>query len=1044
MIHKMKTYALALSCMLAYASAYSQTAPTFTEWEDLGVNELNRLPLHTDFHVYPTETAALADDFSKSPDCLPLDGNWKFRWIKDFPSNLMPDDWTSPAYDDKGWNDMPVPGMWELNGFGDPVYLNTGYPWRGHFKTNPPHVPRENNHVGYYRRSVSVPSDWKSKEVVAHLGAVSSCVYLWVNGKFAGYAEDSKSAAEFDITRLLHPGENTMAMMVLRWCDGTYCEDQDFWRLTGVSRSSYLYCRDRDNRLDDIVITPDVNLADNTGELEVDLKLTGSPRVEYKLLDATGKAVKRGSLPKGDTSFTIDVANPGKWSAEDPYLYKLIVYLKNNGKVVSATARNVGFRRVEISGSQLLVNGQPVLIKGVNRHEMDPDAGYAVSRERMEQDVRLMKEFNINAVRTSHYPYDEYFYELCDRYGIYVCAEANQESHGLGYEDKSPAKTKMFESQIMERNRHNVSLLRNHPSIIIWSLGNETVDGPNFTRAYQWVRSVDPSRPILYNQAEKGSNTDFYCHTYLHPNVCEKYSRSTAPIDAKPLLLSEYSHAMGNSSGGLKEYMQLVRKYPKFQGGFIWDFVDQGLADVNDKGNRIYRYGGDYNSYDPSDVNFNCNGLFNPDRIPSPQVYEVKHQYRNILVGDDDVRNGRIRVTNENFFTDLSGYRLDWNLTADGDTMANGSVNDLDVAPQSCSVVTLGGLKEYLKKKGEKISGRELLLNLDFRLKNAEGLLGKNHTVASEQLCLSPWRSVTAAVDGNEAKPMVTSGDSLLKVTFCDGYVCFDSRTGCISAYEYKGKNLLGENGKLRANFWRAVTDNDMGAELQKKLAPWRNPEIRMMYFNFREEKDGVAVRVSYRLPELNSDLFMDYLIHGDGSIVIDETLDARSCTADRMLRFGMELKLDSSFNVSEYYGRGPVENYPDRREGVRVGRYVQSVKDQPFPYVRPQETGTKGDMRWWSQISEDGTRLTFRSDGLFYASASNYSVESLDEGMKKHQTHFGDVTPDRDVYLYLDSEFAGVGGVNSWTPDAQALDKYRVYPGLKHFRIHITPSSNR
>ena len=566
---------------LMAATAWADNQPTFTEWHDMQVNEINRFPTHTSFFAYENIPAAQEGNMKASGNYLSLEGQWKFKWVEN--ADQRPTDFFAEGYDDSQWGRMNVPGLWELNGYVDPIYVNIGFGWRGHFQNNPPNVPEKDNHVGSYRRVVNIPDSWNGKQVVAHFGSVTSNMYLWVNGQFVGYTEDSKMAAEFDLTPYLKKGDNLIAFQTFRWCDGSYCEDQDFWRLSGVARDCYLYARDKAIHIDDVRITPDLVNNYKDGRLNVKVNFSGKCNLTFELFDADGKSVAVKALEnlKGNTAeVTLDVKAPNKWTAETPYLYTLVVCPTTpNARFTAyeAIPQKVGFRKVEIRNSQLLVNGEAVYIKGADRHELDPDGGYVVSRERMIEDIKIMKRFNINAVRTCHYPDDPIWYDLCDEYGIYLCAEANQESHGFGYRPDSEAKKPQFALQILQRNQHNVGVNFNHPSVIIWSMGNETVDGPNFTAAYQWIKSQDLSRPVHWEQAGGGPNTDIRCPMYASQEWCERYAKSERPEDQKPLIQCEYSHAMGNSCGGFKEYWDLVRRYAKFQGGFIWDFVDQAL-----------------------------------------------------------------------------------------------------------------------------------------------------------------------------------------------------------------------------------------------------------------------------------------------------------------------------------------------------------------------------------------------------------------------------------------------------------------------------------
>ena len=628
------------------ALALTANAQSFKEWLDPEINAVNRAPMHTNYFAYESADAAMQGKKAQSTNYMTLNGTWKFSWVRN--ADQRPTDFWKVGFNDKGWNNLQVPAVWELNGYGDPIYVNTGYAWRNQFQNNPPEVPTENNHVGSYRREIIVPADWKGKDIIAHFGSVTSNMYLWVNGRYVGYSEDSKLEAEFDLTPYLKPGQtNLIAFQVFRWCDGTYLEDQDFFRYSGVGRDCYLYARNK-KRIQDIRITPDLDEAYKNGSLRVTLDLKGSGNVNLELLDATGKAVATETA-KGSGTILMNVENPHKWTAETPYLYTLRATLQGSNEVIPV---KVGFRKIELKGDQILVNGQAVLFKGADRHEIDPDGGYVVSPERMIQDIQVMKKFNINAVRTCHYPDDNLWYDLCDQYGLYVVAEANVESHGMGYREKTLAKRTDYAKAHMERNQRNVQRGFNHPSIIFWSLGNEAGFGPNFEACYRWIKNEDSSRAVQYEQAHGNEFTDIDCPMYADYKHMERYGQRT---DAKkPLIQCEYAHAMGNSQGGFKEYWDLIRKYPNLQGGFIWDFVDQSVRWKGKDGVTIYAYGGDFNRYDGSDKNFCDNGLISPDRVPNPHMYEVGYYYQNIWTTPADLKNREVNVYNDNFFRDLS------------------------------------------------------------------------------------------------------------------------------------------------------------------------------------------------------------------------------------------------------------------------------------------------------------------------------------------------------------------------------------------------------
>ena len=678
--------------------ALTAGAQTFQEWRNPEINAVNRAPMHTNYFAFENADAAMKADKKQSTNYMTLNGTWKFNWVKDADSR--PTDFWKTDFNDKGWDDLQVPAVWELNGYGDPIYVNVGYAWRNQFQNNPPEVPTENNHVGSYRREIVVPASWKGKDIIAHFGSVTSNMYLWVNGRYVGYSEDSKLEAEFDLTPYLKPGQkNLIAFQVFRWCDGTYLEDQDFFRYSGVGRDCYLYARNK-KRIQDIRVTPDLDAAYQNGSLAVNLDLKGSGKVDLELVDAQGKQVATATANKSGL-VTMNVENPKKWSAETPYLYTLRASMQGSNEVIPV---KVGFRKIELKGDQILVNGKAILFKGADRHEMDPDGGYVVSPERMLQDIQIMKQFNLNAVRTCHYPDDNLWYDLCDQYGIYVVAEANIESHGMGYGDKTLAKNPSYKKAHLERNQRNVQRGFNHPSIIFWSLGNEAGDGPNFEQCYKWIKAEDPSRACQYEQARQKEHTDIFCPMYYDYNGMEKYGQRTDAT--KPLIQCEYAHAMGNSQGGFKEYWDLIRKYPNLQGGFIWDFVDQSCRWKGKDGVMIYAYGGDFNRFDASDNNFCDNGLISPDRVPNPHMYEVGHFYQNIWTTPADLSKGEVNVFNENFFRDLSAYYMEWQVLKDGKVIRTGRVDDLKVAPQETAKITLN--------IGKTCTCKEWLLNVSY------------------------------------------------------------------------------------------------------------------------------------------------------------------------------------------------------------------------------------------------------------------------------------------------------------------------------------------
>ena len=1012
------------------ALALTANAQSFKEWLDPEINAVNRAPMHTNYFAYESADAAMQGKKAQSTNYMTLNGTWKFSWVRN--ADQRPTDFWKVGFNDKGWNNLQVPAVWELNGYGDPIYVNTGYAWRNQFQNNPPEVPTENNHVGSYRREIIVPADWKGKDIIAHFGSVTSNMYLWVNGRYVGYSEDSKLEAEFDLTPYLKPGQtNLIAFQVFRWCDGTYLEDQDFFRYSGVGRDCYLYARNK-KRIQDIRITPDLDEAYKNGSLRVTLDLKGSGNVNLELLDATGKAVATETA-KGSGTILMNVENPHKWTAETPYLYTLRATLQGSNEVIPV---KVGFRKIELKGDQILVNGKAVLFKGADRHEMDPDGGYVVSPERMLQDIQIMKQFNLNAVRTCHYPDDNLWYDLCDQYGIYVVAEANIESHGMGYGDKTLAKNPSYKKAHLERNQRNVQRGFNHPSIIFWSLGNEAGDGPNFEQCYKWIKAEDPSRACQYEQARQKEHTDIFCPMYYDYNGMEKYGQRTDAT--KPLIQCEYAHAMGNSQGGFKEYWDLIRKYPNLQGGFIWDFVDQSCRWKGKDGVMIYAYGGDFNRFDASDNNFCDNGLISPDRVPNPHMYEVGHFYQNIWTTPADLSKGEVNVFNENFFRDLSAYYMEWQVLKDGKVIRTGRVDDLKVAPQETAKITLN--------IGKTCTCKEWLLNVFYKLKNREGLLPAGFTVAKNQLTLNDYKAPSMDLKNVETTNVATVVPQIIDnqyhylIVKGNNFVAeFNKQNGYLSKYAVDGTEMLKEGAALTPNFWRAPTDNDMGAGLQNRYAAWKNPGLKLVSLNSKTENDQIVVNAEYDMKNVSAKLYLTYVINNEGAIKVTQKMTAdKNAKVSPMFRFGMQMQMPKCFETVEYYGRGPVENYSDRNHSTDLGIYRQSVDEQFYSYIRPQETGTKTDIRWWKQLNAGGNGLKVVGDAPFSASALHYTICSLDDGEQKDQRHSPEVQKADLTNLIIDKAQMGLGCVNSW--GALPLPQYMLPYGDYEFTFILTP----
>ena len=1052
---------LAFAAVMTFAAAVKK-APC---WMDPNVNRINAMTPRATFFAY--ENSDLAQKMKKeaSSRFMTMEGAWKFFWVKDH--DKAPQNFFAAGYDDSKWVEFPVPGLFEINGYGDRTYVNVGYSWATQFSPNPPYIEEKNNYTGSYRREFQIPADWKGEKVYMHVGSATSNLTLWVNGKYVGYSEDSKGEVEFDVTKYLIPGrKNLFAMQVMRWCDGSYVEDQDFWRFSGIAREVYLYATPK-ARVSDVFITPDLvnNYQDGTLTVDVSAENANGNQVNLSLKDKNGTTVAQadGKIAGGKMKHVFQVQNPEKWTAETPNLYTLYITLSNSKGISEVIPQHVGFRKVEIKNSQLLVNGKAVYIKGVDRHEMDPKGGYVVSVDRMIQDIQVMKHMNINAVRTCHYEDDPRWYDLCDQYGIYLTAETNIESHGMGYGEKTLAKNLSYQKTHIERQDHNVFVNKNHPSIIVWSLGNEAGNGVNFEKAYDHVKASDPSRPVQYERAcfpdeqydyQKGwkmTKTDIFCPMYLSPDACEDYAKKNLP---QPLIQCEYSHAMGNTDGNFKEYWDLVRKYPNYQGGYIWDFVDQGLSDVNKEGHKIYTYGGDYGRYPATDNNFNCNGLVNPDRQLHPHAYEVTYFYQNIWTTPVDLQNGKIKVFNENFFRTLDYVTLNWSLLCDGKEVGKGSVENINIPAHESAEYTLAGYE--LPKDAQ---GKELLLNVTFTLKNDEPLMSKGDRVAYQQLPIQGYEfptenSVTTASapvvaktekkgkDKEAAQTGVQKEEQLacLKLTAGRLAVTFNKGTGWVDYLDVDDTPMFEKGYSMTPDFWRAPTDNDMGAGIHKQLRAWLDPEIKLTEFNCTPSGENMVVVAHYDIPATSSKLQMTYTVTPKGELLVNEkmTVDPNAKQKPEMLRYGMQCVMSEAFQKLSFYGRGPVENYCDRNNNSVLGIYNQDVATQYWSYIRPQESGNKTDIRWWKVMNEDGSGLCFYGFKPMECSTLNYLTADLDDGLEKHQHHSGDLTPRPFSVVHISDRQMGVGGITSW--GTWPLKKYRIPYENQNFSFVISP----
>lgn len=1020
-----RTIANVSLCLAMLSMSSGALAQSESRWQNVNINQQNREPRRANFFAFENLEKAQSFDKKKSANYLSMEGMWKFYFVKDH--NKRPANFFALKYDDSQWKDFPVPGLFELNGYGDATYKNIGYAWATQFDPNPPYISELNNYTGSYRRTFELPKDWKGKDVYFHVGSATSNLTLWVNGKYVGYSEDSKVAAEFNISKYLKPGKNLIAMQVMRWCDGSYFEDQDFWRFTGIAREVYLYARPKlhaaDIRLNAAL---ENNYQDGVLNYKVSLK-GGKTDVAITLCDKEGKQIAQATGAQG----VIKVPKVNAWTAETPYLYKAYITLKNKQGAAEVIPQKVGFRNVEIKNAQLLVNGQPVLVKGADRHEMDPDGGYVVSLERMIQDIKIMKQLNINAVRTSHYPCDPRWYDLCDEYGIYITAEANLESHGMGYEEKSLAKFPEYIVPHIERNEGNVKPLINHPSVIVWSLGNESGYGVNFEKAYDWVKACDKTRPAQYERGGYDSKTDIYCPMYIGYEESESYCKSNG---TKPYIQCEYAHAMGNSEGGFKEYWDLIRKYPKYQGGYIWDFVDQGLRDKSPvTGKEIFTYGGDYGRYPASDYNFNCNGIIAPNRRLNPHAYEIQYVLQNVWIKDFDAENGSFNVYNENFFKNIDDLSLTATLFANGVKLTTVAIPDTKgIAPQATKLVKSEALKSAIEKAEAEHATEEITINFAFASDGSQPLVDKGQVMARQQIVLNGYEFDKVDAPANTgSKIEVEETNSYVKVSAERMSVTIGKKTGMIDYLDVDGEPMLKFRESMTPEFWRAPTDNDYGASLQKKMRVWKNPQMNLKSFDKSESKDSVVLTANFEMPEVKAELMLRYRINAAGEVTVTEkmTTDKEAKVAD-LFRYGMQLQMPSSFSKLEYYGRGPEENYIDRHSSSFIGKYEANVKDEYYPYVRPQESGNHTDIRYFSIFNPTtGKGITFEGYAPMECSAIPYLVEDLDAGIEKEHAwgqHSGDLVEKGLVQLHIQQRQFGLGCIDSW--GASPMEKYRMH----------------
>jgi beta-galactosidase len=988
------------------------------EITDIGITSVNTEKPNCTMLPCSGIEEAIQDDPAESPYYLSLNGTWKFHWVSK-PSE-RPAGFYDPRFNDRKWDNIEVPSDWQMKGYDYPIYVNILYPWYEPY----PQVPMQYNPVGSYRRSFTLPDTWEGREILLHFGGVNSAFYVWVNGNYLGYSEDSKTPSEFNVTRYVKKGKNTIAVQVFRWCDGSYLEDQDFFRLSGIEREIYMiavpliHVRDVfvKANLDDTyqkgVFSVDYSIANSDtvqdGQCGVEIALMGPD--QKPVFEPVVTPVRLSPGEEKTLRFSAEIPDPRKWTAETPNLYYTVISVTSPGKAVTEViSAQTGFRRVEIKNGILLVNGKRILLKGVNRHEHDQATGHVISRESMIRDIRLMKSLNINAVRTCHYPDDPTWYKLCDQFGLYLIDEANIESHGMGYDPgKTLGNKPEWLKAHMDRTMRMVERDKNHPSVIIWSLGNEAGNGSNFQATYKWIKERDNSRPVQYERAELEANTDIYCPMYPSFEEIENYARRK---QKRPLIMCEYEHAMGNSEGNLKDYWDIIEKYDQLQGGFIWDWVDQGIQCTTKEGQNYYCYGGDFGPDTVrSDRNFCCNGLVQPDRRLNPHAHEVQKVYQYIKTLPVDLNRGIVEVQNHYAFLDLSLFQLDWAVTEDGMEIANGVADIPAVKPGDAYRVAL----ELPKTK--RLPGAEYFLNLRYTIKEASNLFEKDQEVAREQFALpGPGLKNHVSVGIMPDIQSAETGENIT-ITGNDFKAEFSKVSGMLISLKLKGTETLVQSPE--PDFWRIPTDNDFGNSMPRRCAVWKdagkNHKLKSISVKQISPKE-VKILTAFELPDVKAAYTMDYVLFGSGELFIVNTFVPSTDTLPDLPRMGMQLRITEDFDRVSWFGRGPYENYEDRKYAAQIGLYSSSVDELNYAYIRPQETGYRTDVRWLAVQNDKGIGILVAGDPVFCFSANHFSRDDFENGFEKEQKHMSDIKKHPWTSLNLDYKQMGVGGDNSW-----------------------------
>lgn len=1037
------------------------TAPKWEnpEWENPEIFQINREKPTASFYRYENATTSLANEsWNNSPFYKSLNGTWDFYYADSVTAR--PTDFYKDGFSLKGWNTIEVPSNWELKGYGIPFYTNIIYM----FPANPPFIPHDTNNNGSYKREFEVPETWNGKDIYLHFEGVSGAMYVWVNGVKVGYNEDSKTPAEFKINDFVKKGKNTVAVQVLRWHDGSYLEDQDFWRITGIERDVYIYATNKVT-VKDFRVTSDLENDYKDGVFNLSIQIDNSSNgnsnniASIKLLDAEKTVysdTKTVAVKKGSTTlnFNTKLPNVKTWNAETPNLYTLLIELKDKkGNVTESTSIKVGFRNVAIKNNQFLVNGKPVLIKGINIHDHSETEGHVISEALTMKDLELMKQNNINAIRCCHFPKNAHFYRLCDKYGFYVIDEANIEVHGMGTTNQGldgnkakqavhPAYLSQWSAAFLDRTIKMFERDKNHPSIVTWSLGNEAGNGINFQTTYKWLKDHDTTRPTQYEGATGANNTDIQAPMYWPIEKMIDYVKNK---QTRPLIQCEYSHSMGNSTGNFQDYWDVIEKYPTMQGGFIWDWVDQGILTQNEAGEKFWGYGGDFGGFNyQNDENFCSNGIIAPDRTPHPALFEVKKVYQYIKFKAADLKEGEISIKNIYDFTNLNQFQFSYKLMENGIEIASGDLPSLDIASYETKKVKINFSKIQFQNA-------EYHLNVYALNKTATDLMPFNHIVAYEQFQLPNEKT---AIVKPEVKGIISviQKNATTLISNTNFKIEFDNSKGTLNSLDYGNGNILLKG--IEPNFWRATTDNDFGAKTPKSLAKWKqatkNQVLKEVKFlkdskeieikSDKKIKDEITIQTTFDLPAVEGQIVVSYTINALGEITVSNQLENIKTDLPHLPRFGNNFIIKNEYQTVNWFGRGPHENYQDRKTSALVAKYSASVSDLYFSYIRPQENGYKTDVRWVTFTNNNGKGVRIERPELLSFSAHHQYNDDFDDGEKKMQRHSTDIKKRDLVNINIDYGQTGVGGDNSWSPNAIAHKEYRVNAGNLKYTYKIIP----